>query len=78
MKRADHDTTKQAEAIAYVTYAGELTETVRKHLENGVKREFPDVQDIAFEEDESLIAGFRVSFQDMIIDASVKRLIREE
>jgi len=76
MKRTDHDT-KHTDA-AYVSYAGELTETVRRNIETGVRREFPDVQDIIFENDEALVAGFRVNFRDMVIDVSVQEVIRSE
>lgn len=77
MKRNDHET-KQAEAIAYVAYAGELTDVVRQYIETGVKREFGAVTDIVFEKDESLIAGFKVSFEDMVIDGSVRGAVKKE
>jgi len=77
MKRNDHET-KQTEAIAYVSYAGELTETVRQNIETGVKREFSAVTDILFEKDESLIAGFKINFEDMVVDGSVKGAVRKE
>ncbi len=56
---------------AYVVYAGDLTESIRENIESGIRREFPEVEGIEYAQDDSIIAGFKVTYKDYIIDASV-------
>jgi F0F1-type ATP synthase delta subunit len=64
---------KFGDGVIQIRYAGALIEGQKELLEKEVRRRFPEMKEIKYTYDESLIAGIKIIYDDFVYEDSVKR-----